>query len=140
MATSTLRIKLRAREILGFALAPMVPALLVALPALLQADQRATAYMAFVAKVSYPVILLLGVPAYILTRSKGWTGLPVYVVLGALLGAIAYLVTFTVGPHLGASSRPMYALAVRMLYFPLELTYTAVALILFWLLARPDRQ
>jgi hypothetical protein len=139
MATPALRFNVRPREILGFALAPMVPALLVALPALLQLDQRAPAYIAFVAKVSYPVIWSLGIPAFILTRRKGWTGLPVYVVLGALLGVVAYVVTFTVGPPLGTSG-PLYALAARMLYFPLELTYTVVALIFFWLLARPDRK
>src|SRR5262245_17689192 len=62
------------RSIIGFIVAPLVPGMLMALPDVLRGDPMARWYIEFAATAGYPVMLILGVPMYILSKRWKWTG------------------------------------------------------------------
>ena len=76
----------QARATCGFILAPIIAALLLELPSMLARDPSLPAYIAYLLKVGYLALLVLGVPAYLLARRLRWSGLAAYVAFGALLG------------------------------------------------------
>ncbi len=129
----------RARAVLGFALAPIAPALLAAIPVILHGDQTPPPYITYLVKVSYIAMLALGVPAYIGSLRRGWTGLPVYLLLGGVIGVAEYLFAYALGSP-PRSSGILHALAARILFLPLDLASGVTSSIAFWLLARPDRR
>lgn len=123
-----------ARVLIGFALAPLVAALLFALPHLVTGDGLGLKYLTFSASVGYPTILIAGVPAYLLMRRRRLNELPLYVVVGGLLGIAAYL-----GAALtGLLARSLGLLAI-MMHLPVAVFLGAVAAATFWLIVRPDR-
>jgi hypothetical protein len=127
-----------ARAIIGFIVAPVIPGVLVALPDLLRGDPMARWYIEFSATAGYPVMLILGVPMYFLSKRWGWTGLPVYVAIGSILGAASYLSAFVPGLVMGAPGVG-YAMTTTFIYLPISVICGVIAMISFWLIARPDR-
>jgi hypothetical protein len=127
----------RVRTALGFAIAPLVPAVLIALLSILHGDHNAMSHIVYCAKVGYPAVLLLGVPGYLLLRRFGWNGLPAYVLLGGLIGIAIYIYVFATGVAL-FSPGVMYAVVARMLFLPLAVIFGIMAFVALWLTARPD--
>ena len=124
----------RARAALGFVLAPIVPGLFFALPHLWAGDQLTRTRLGFSAAVGYPILLILGVPLYFLFGRRGWTGLPLYAAVGAVFGLVAYFVA--AGSGLLTHTFGMLAL---LSYLPIGVLSGVLALTVFWLIARPDR-
>jgi len=80
---------------------------------MLARDPSLPAYIAYLLKVGYLALLVLGVPAYLLSRRLRWSGLPAYVAFGALLGCVTYLVIFAAGAPLAAPGA-LYAALARL--------------------------
>jgi len=126
------------RAILGFLVAPLVPAFLLTLPAALQHNAVAFAQFLAYAKVSYCATLLIAVPAHFLLRKRHWKSLSIYVGVGGAMGLAVYLFHFILGvpfyaPGLGPVARILISL-------PLDTAGGVIILICFWLIARPDRE
>jgi hypothetical protein len=126
------------RAVLAFLIAPLVPALMLTLPAAFQEESIALAqFLAFVA-VSYSATLLVALPSHLLLRKWHWTFLSVYVAVGAAMGLAVFVFLFVSGmpsriPGLGSVVR-------RLLSLPVDMVGGVIVLICFWLIARPDRE
>jgi len=127
-----------ARTIVAFLVAPLAPGLLTALPDLVRGDPMAWWYLGFAAKAGYPIILVLGLPTYLLLRRWNRSGLSVYLVAGAIWGAAAYLAAFLPG-LLMRDAGVSQAMAATSVYLVLSTVCGVVAAVVFWLIARPDR-
>jgi len=126
------------RAIVGFLIAPLVPALLLTLPAALQDSSIASAQFLAYAEVSYCATLLIAVPAHFLLRRRHWTLLSVYVAVGGAMGLAVFLFLFLSAvpfrtPGLGSAVR-------RLLSLPVDMMGGVVVLVCFWLITRPDRE
>jgi hypothetical protein len=126
------------REILAFLIAPLVPALLLILPAVFHDDSIAFAQFLAYSTVSYCATLLIAVPAHFLLRKRHWTLLSLYVSVGGAMGLAVFLFHFMLGvpartPGFGPVARTLISLPVDMMGGVLILTC-------FWLIARPDRE
>jgi len=126
------------RAILGFLIAPLVPAILLILPDALQGDSLAVAQFLAYAKVSYCATLLIAVPAHLLLRKRHWTLLSIYIAVGGVLGLAVFLFHVVLGvpfhiPGLGPVARSILSLQI-------ETIGGVIILICFWLIARPDRE
>jgi hypothetical protein len=142
----------RVRTVLAFAVAPMSSGLVAVMLAL---PFRAGAFLfepsgrfevAFIIALSailgYPIAFVFGVPLYVFFRWRGWNGLLPYVIAGALLGLIPYFIYLLFGDY---ASGDMSAVFGRFsntapVYIPLGVVCGAVAGLVFWLIARPDRR
>src|SRR5262245_15468544 len=126
------------RAILGFLIAPLVPAFLLTLPAALQHNAVAFAQFLAYAKVSYCATLLIAVPAHFLVRKRHWTSLSIYVGVGGAMGLAVYLFHLMLGvpfyaPGLGPVARTLISL-------PVDTVGGVIILICFWHIAVPDRE
>jgi len=125
------------RAILAFLIAPLVPVMLLVLPAALRGDQIAIAQFFAYAKVSYCATLVIAVPAHFFLRKWHCTLLSIYVAVGGAMGLAVFLLHFTLGvpfrtPGLGP-------VAGTLLTLPVDTLGGVIILICFWLIARPDR-
>jgi hypothetical protein len=83
------------RVVLGFVIAPTLPAMLIVLLAILQrSSEGLTLLVSIVSLVSYPASLIFGVPGYLLFRRYGITGLHVYSLCGCLVGFVTGALVF----------------------------------------------
>jgi len=126
------------RAILAFLIAPLVPVILLILPAALQGDSIAFAQFFAYSRVSYCATLVIAVPAHFLLRKRHWTWLTIYVAVGGVMGLAVFLFHFTLGvpsrtPGFGPVARTLLSLPVDMMGGVLILTC-------FWVIARPDRE
>ena len=126
------------RTVVGFLIAPLVPVLLLILPAALQGNAIALAQFSAYSKVSYCATLLIGVPAHVLLRRRHWTLLSIYVAVGGAMGLAVFLFHFVLGvpsrtPGLGPVARTLVSL-------PVDMIGGVIILICIWLIARPDRE
>ena len=126
------------RAILGFLIAPLVPALILAFPVALQYPSIALAQFLAYATVSYCATLLIAVPAHLLLHQRRWTLLSLYVAVGGALGLTVFVFLFVSGlasrvPGLGSAAR-------RLLSLPVDMVGGVIVLVCFWLIARPDRE
>jgi len=126
------------RAILGFVIAPLIPAILLILPGALQGDSSAVAQFLAYAKVGYCATLLIAVPAHLLLRKRRWTLLSIYITVGGVMGLAVFLFHAVLGvpphtPGFGPVARTLISLPVDMMGGVLILTC-------FWLIARPDRE
>ena len=126
------------RTVVGFLIAPLVPVLLLILPAALQGNAIAFAQFSAYSKVSYFATLLIAVPAHFLLRRRHWTLLSIYVAVGGAMGLAVFLFHFVLGvpsrtPGLGPVARTLVSL-------PVDMIGGVIILICFWLIARPDRE
>ena len=125
-----------ARAVLGFLIAPVVPVILLILPAALRGDSTAFAQFFAYSRVSYCATLLIAVPGHFLLRKRHWTWLTVYVALGAAMGLAIFLIQAALRvpfrtPGLGPIARTLLSL-------PVDVIGGVIILICFWLIARPD--
>jgi hypothetical protein len=117
------------RTILGFAFAPLAPALLLSVFPLAQGRYGEFKWsLTFAMAVGYPVMLLVGVPLFFLLRWRRWVSPWHYATAGIIVGAGLYLV---VGPVEGM---PLHSLAAWLL---LSMLCTSIAAVGFWIVARP---
>ncbi|MGH6880064.1 hypothetical protein [Hypericibacter sp.] len=118
----------RPRTLLGFAIAPLLPGTLWALPALAAGDP---AFFFMIVLVSgfygYLILAIVGVPAFILANALRWKGMLAYAAIGTFLpGAVVMLLLYRM-----TQGGPVPLPAIPFLFG----TLPAVA---FWLTARPD--
>ncbi len=134
----------RLRTILGFLVAPVSPGLLIVILAAVFGFGKSGEGI-WIIKLSgmlgYPIAIVLGVPLYIFFRTRSWNGLLIYIMAGALLGVMIYLIYIPLG---GYSSNGLSGLFERfsntaLVSIPLGMICGAVAALSFWLIARPDR-
>jgi hypothetical protein len=126
------------RAVLAFLIAPLVPALMLTLPAAFQEESIALAQFLAFAAVSYGATLLVALPSHLLLRKWHWTFLSVYVAVGAAMGLAVFVFLFVSGmpsriPGLGSVVR-------RLLSLPVDMVGGVIVLICFWLIARPERE
>ena len=126
------------RTVVGFLIAPLVPVLLLILPAALQGNAIALAQFSAYSKVSYCATLLIAVPVHFLLRRRHWTLLSIYVAVGGAMGLAVFLFHLVLGvpsrtPGLGPVARTLVSL-------PVDMIGGVIILICFWLIARPDRE
>ncbi len=132
------------RLILGFLVAPISPGLLIVIPAIVFGFGNMGEgiwLITLAGMLGYPIAIILGISLFILFRSRGWNGLLIYVMSGAFLGLIIYVISLPFG---GYSSSDMLRLFERFsntahVHAPLGMICGAIAALLFWLIARPDR-
>jgi hypothetical protein len=129
------------RTLAGFIVAPISPALLLAIGSVFFGRFGEGLWgIGFAALVGYPVALILGVPIYLVLRWRGWVGFWVDFAAGILLGALVYLAYIPPVTHLDGSLRiDAGKLKTAPLGLLLGMISGIVATICFWLIARPDR-
>lgn len=126
------------RAVLGFLIAPLVPVVLLILPAALQDDSIAFAQIFAYSRVSYGATLLVAVPAHFLLRKRHWTLLTIYVAVGGAMGLAVFLFHLMRGvPSRIAGLGPVAGTLVSL---PVNMIGGVIILISFWLIARPDRE
>jgi hypothetical protein len=131
----------------GFLVAPMAPALLlVGSGALFGEPAQWTKAITVAALLGYPLVLLLGIPVYIVLTAKGWNGFSIYAVAGALFGAAVYLLYFPPSDYvsavrklfeqsLGISAESLTELGK----ISLSMMFGMIATVSFWLVTQPPR-
>jgi len=125
------------RAVLGFLVAPLVPVILLVLPALLQADSTAFARLLHYAKVSYGAMLVVALPVHLLFAKLRWTSLGAYIGLGALRGLAAFMLVSAFG--LSFHGPGLASSVARLLSLPVDTLGGMMILFCFWFIARPDR-
>lgn len=60
--------------------------------------------------LGYPIAVVFGAPLYVFFRSRGWNGLLVYLVAGALLGLVIYVIYVLLAEY---SSNGLWGLTTR---------------------------
>ena len=128
----------RERAILGFLVAPLVPALVLTLPAALQQSPIASTLLVRYATVSYCATLLVAIPAHILLWKRHWTLLSIYAAVGAAMGLAVFL--FTLIYQVPARAAGLGPVTGRLLSLPVDVIGGVMVLVCFWLIARPDRE
>lgn len=127
----------------GFLVAPVVPGLIIAASVELlgSRDPLSAWYVELSAALGYPTALVLGIPAYWLTKRYTLTSLAAYAAIGALLGIAAYFGVFLPG-LLVAPTNPdvWHAMGGSLAFMPAACLSGVVAATAFWLIARPDLQ
>jgi hypothetical protein len=126
------------RLAMALIIAPLVPAVLLRIPAWLHGDAGPRAALMFAVLATYAVMLLFGLPAYVLSRRWGWTNVFVYMALGAIIGLMACTISITtpIAPH---TSGVISAIVLMVVYLPIALVGGTLAMTSFWLITRPDR-
>ncbi len=138
------------RTLLGFLIAPISPVLVMGIFGVFRIgatgfgprELSETAWIVGLAAVlGYPVAFIFGAPLYVFLRWRGWNGLPVYIATGALLGLVLYGLYVLLPEY---SSNGLRGMATRfsntaLVQIPLVVICGAVATVVFWLIARPDR-
>jgi hypothetical protein len=129
------------RPILGFVIAPALPALiLLAIQTINNlarphdpsiTDNRPLIVLG-VAILGYALAIIVNLPLFILFRRRGWNGLWTYLASGTLQGLLVYPAYKLTVSHI-----PSWELAPKLIPFG-TLCGIAVALC-FWLIVRPDR-
>jgi hypothetical protein len=140
------------RHLKAFLIAPLlVPGLMMPflLPALPRAPWIAGLALMSASIASYAGALLVGAPAYMALRSRGWTAFWIAPVVGFVVGEIVGIISIRTVAVLTVSGAPsdlssLIAVATRITRFPSpsELglgIYGMLVGVVLWLIARPDR-
>jgi CBS-domain-containing membrane protein len=125
------------RTVIGFLLAPLVPAV----PIAIFSDYFAALLMAI---MGYPAVLVLGVPAYLILQMRAWLRWPAYVTAGFIVGALYKILYNVLSAVLEAEPWAELRFEVtRTLDQPLSMWLAVwsggVGALTFWLIVRPDR-
>lgn len=132
------------RVVLAFAIAPISVPLFVLLPIGIALAGNAGEWIWFVvlfALVGYPVAILIGLPLFLMFRRLGWNGLPVYMT-ASLFPAALLIAGFIVFPASRDSTEPLFEQfqsGTRLAQVGFVLICSAITVLAFWLMARPDR-
>jgi hypothetical protein len=139
------------RTVLGFVVAPITPGLLAVILAApfrvgatgfgLRELSEAAWIIGLSAVLGYPVAVVFGAPLYVFLRARAWNGLLIYIAAGAFLGLMIYVIYVLLAEY---SSNGLWGLATKFsntaqVQVPLVMICGAVAALVFWLIARPDR-
>ncbi len=131
------------RTVAGFLVAPMIPALILAVVILAAGgDSQTLGYAAFAGYISYPFALLVGLPVFLVMRRRQWNGWRAYGLAGLALGFV-FLALFG-GLAAGFDGDPeslawLNLLANLAFLLPFVLCCALASSMVFWLLVRPDR-
>jgi heme/copper-type cytochrome/quinol oxidase subunit 4 len=127
------------RTLIGFLLAPALPALALYLINLNVVSRHEAILPAVILVVlGYVAALTIGVPLHLLLKRRGVHSLKAYLFFGALVGLIFYLLFFGIWGLLSYQSYPDHALLLIKNSATSGLTaiaYSAVASTVFWLVA-----
>lgn len=127
------------RALIGFLVAPGVPALVLYLIGLLFVSDWETAWgPKILAVFGYLAALVIGVPVYFLLQRKGISSLMAYLVLGALIGLVCYALFFGLWALLSWKTYPEHALLLLKNSVKsglIAVVYATVASAVFWLIA-----
>lgn len=127
------------RALIGFLVAPGVPALVLYLAGLLFfADWEAAFGPRILAMLGYVTALVIGVPVYFVLQRKGITSLIAYLAMGALIGLACYVLFFGVWTLLSWQTYPEHALLLLKNSAEsgvIAVVYATVASAVFWLIA-----
>ena len=128
------------RFVLGVVAAPLAPGLLFGLPDELFAPSPVGVVwsLKFAAIAEYPPIIFVGVPLYWFAFRKRPATFWRCMLIGFLLGAIAYL-----RAHVGVSTDGRLvtwdAMTLTIALLPVSMFCGGIAALCFWLIARPDK-
>lgn len=137
------------RTALGFVISPISPGLLSVLlvePFHVGEFGRrefseATWVIGLFAVLGYPVAVAFGLPLYVFLRARGWTSLVVYIIAGALLVLLVYVVYVLLPEYFSIGLQGVLTKFsnTALVHLPSAMICGAVATLAFWLIARPDR-
>jgi len=122
------------RLLLGLALAPLAPGLLMLILSLLGTPGEGLWALKLIVMFAYPVMIVVGLPLHLLFQRKGWTSVWPYLIAGALTGAVvAYFVFPTLrGAANGAATASSIAIAAICAFFGVITAAT------FWTITRSN--
>jgi len=128
------------RLVVGFVLAPIAPGILFALLSILLGERELAAwYIQLAALIGYPLAIVIGVPAHLLFRHRGWRGGFAYFGVGLAMGICGYFLPFVPG-YLSGGSGASYAIATTLLFLPVSMGCGGLAAVVFWLIAIWNQQ
>jgi hypothetical protein len=112
------RFKIRPRQVVAFLLAPLAPGLLFLIPSLFGNPSEGVWALKLSAMVTYPAMVVLGVPVHLLLAKRGWTRGWAYTLAGLVIGAILAAIVFgktvaILGAILGAATSLTFWLIAR---------------------------
>jgi len=121
------------RLVLGLALAPLVPGLLMLALSLLGNPSEGIWALKLIVMFAYPAMIVVGLPLHLLFQRMGWTNAWPYLIAGTLTGAV---VAYFVFPTLrlaasGPATASSIAIAAICAFFG---AFTALT---FWMIVRP---
>ena len=131
------------RTVAGFLVAPMMPAVILAGVVLAAGGNAQTlGYAAFASYIAYPFALLVGLPAFLVMRRKGWDGWRAYAVAGVALGLVFLVLFAGLAGFEGDAANPAWLNLLANLAFllPFVLVCALSSAMIFWWVARPDLQ
>jgi hypothetical protein len=127
------------RVLFGFVVAPGVPALALYLLGLSFASAWEAAWgPRILAMFAYLVAVAGGIPVHLFLQAKGINSVGAYVVAGALIGLVCYLLVFGIWVEFSWQSSPEHASALLRNSVNsglIAVAYGAIASVLFWLIA-----
>jgi hypothetical protein len=127
------------RAILGFCIAPGVPAIALYLLNLMLVSPQEAALLAFIyLTFAYLAALILGLPTYMIVRRRSAVGWRSYLVFGALIGVVFYALLFGIWGGSIYQSLPDHAIALLLnsaMACVSAIVYAAIASGIFWLIA-----
>ena len=127
------------RTVLAFLLCPLLPGALLGLKFLVGGFPHVFLWaLGLAAALGYPPAFLLGLPAHLFLRARGWTGLVVYAALGSVLGLAGIVLPLLTGLGTpGPDDPPGVSSGAELL--PLLAVCGVFASTAFWFITRPDR-
>ena len=124
------------RMLLGFAVAPLASAILLAIFPLVQGHYWEIPWgLTFAATVGYPVALLVGVPIFFILRWRRWVSLWHYMAVGVLFGAALFLFLYAIPQF---DHWDVIPAASFIIWFCLPVFCATLATTSFWLIVRPN--
>lgn len=121
----------------GFAVAPIMPALVLAIGLLVEGSEHSREtlqYAPYAAFASYPIALVFGVPMFVVMRRRQWDGWRAYLIAGLALGPLLFALSLVLSEE-GAEG---LAGQLRVM-LPFLIASAVSAALVFWFIARPDR-
>jgi hypothetical protein len=128
------------RFALGVIVAPLVPGLLFGLPDVLFAKSSVGVgwYLQMAAVAGYPPLIVVGAPLYWFAFRRRPATFWTCILIGLVLGAVAYLRAF-VGGSTDGKFVDWDAMSKTLIFLPVSMFCGTLAVASFWLVARPDK-
>jgi hypothetical protein len=123
---ATAKLKVRPRQVVAFLLAPLAPGLLVVVTSLFGNLWEGVWMLKFTAMMTYPIMVVLGLPVHFLLVKCGWTSGWIYTLVAIAAGACVAEAAFG-----WSTGNPAFMVLGAM--------FGALIAFAFWVIARPDR-
>lgn len=127
------------RALIGFLVAPGLPALVLYLINLVVVShQEALLLAAVLATLAYLSALIVGMPVHFLLQRKSINSLIAYLILGAMIGLTCYVMFFGIEALLSLKTCPEHALLLLKNSGKsgvMAIAYSSVASLIFWCIA-----